>query len=368
MSECKCSGLTVGDNINRLIPYRPGKPIEEVKRELGLTEVIKLASNENPLGASAKVQEAICEAAKQVHLYPDGACFELREAMSAHLGVPGDHLIFGNGSDELIELLGLTFLKPGDELLQGDPSFVRYESAAILNEAPCIKINLKNWVHDVRAIAEAITPKTRLIYIANPNNPTGTIITHQELAGLLGSVPKRAIVVMDEAYYEYVENPDAPRTLDLVKEGYNVIALRTFSKAYALAGLRIGYGIAKPEIIHYLNQVREPFNVNLIAQAAAVAALNDNEHLQLTLKTNSEGKQLFYETFEEMGLPYTKSEGNFVWVDVKRDCNEVFQMLLRLGVITRTGDIFGAPTHLRVTIGAPEENEKFLAALNTVLL
>jgi histidinol-phosphate aminotransferase len=367
MSVVSFPALNVGENVSRLIPYQPGKPIEEVKRELGLTEVTKLASNENPLGPSPKVVQAMRETAEKVYLYPDGACYELRQSVASHLNLPEDHLILGNGSDEIIHYLGVTYLQPDDEVIQADPSFVRYEAAAILNDAHCIKVPLKNWAHDLEEMAARITERTRLIFIANPNNPTGTIVTRREVDALLDRVPEQTLVVLDEAYFEYVEHPDYPRSVDYVRERRNVILLRTFSKAYGLAGLRLGYGIARPEIIGHLNQVREPFNVNLIAQAAGVAAIADREHVEKTRQMNAEGKQTLYRAFEALGLEYAPTEGNFIWVDVGRNSRDVFNALLKRGVIVRTGDIFGAPTHLRVTIGTHTQNAIFLNALEEVL-
>jgi histidinol-phosphate aminotransferase len=357
----------VGENILKLHPYSPGKPIEEVKRELGLDHVIKLASNENSLGPSPLALAAMREAVGRVNLYPDAACHDLRRAVSARFGVDGDQLILGNGSDEIIFLLGVTFLTPGDELIQADPSFVRYEASATLNEAACHKVPLTDWTHDLDAMAERINERTRLIYITNPNNPTGTIVTAEQVDRFMRHVPDRAVVVFDEAYAEYVDSRDYPRTLDYVQEGRNVVVLRTFSKMYGLAGVRVGFGVGRPEIIHFLEQTREPFNVSLVAQAAAVAALDDDDHVERTLRMNSAGKARLYEEFDILGLPYAPTEANFVWVDVQRDSRAVFQALLRKGVIVRTGDIFGAPTHLRVTVGTPEEMEAFTGALRDVL-
>jgi histidinol-phosphate aminotransferase len=357
----------VGDNILKLHPYSPGKPIEDVKRELGLERVIKLASNENSLGPSARAMEAMQKAIGRVHLYPDAACYDLRKAVTDRLEVRGDQLIFGNGSDEIIFLLGVTFLTPGDELIQADPSFVRYEASATLNEAACHKVPLVNWTHDLDAMAERINERTRLIYITNPNNPTGTVVTAEQVDRFMRQVPDRAVVVFDEAYAEYVDSQEYPRTLDYVREGRNVVVLRTFSKMYGLAGVRVGYGAARPEIIGYLEQTREPFNVSCMAQAAALAALDDDDHVEWTLRMNHAGKARLYEEFDLLDLPYAPTEANFVWVDVQRDSKAVFQALLRKGVIVRTGDIFGAPTHLRVTIGTPDEMEVFTQALREVL-
>jgi histidinol-phosphate aminotransferase len=359
----------VAEHITRLVPYRPGKPAEEVERELGITGIIKLASNENSLGPSPKAVEAMHRFAAKMHVYPDAHAYDLRRAAAARLEVAPESLVFGNGSDDVIHLLGVTFLEAGDEVIQGDPSFVRYEAAAILNKASCHLVPLTaDWVHDLDAMAARISANTRLIFIANPNNPTGTIVTRTALERFLDRVPERALVVLDEAYYEYAAGDvDYPDGLRYVREGRSVVVLRTFSKAYGLAGMRIGYGVARPEIAEWLNRTREPFNVNYMAQAAAVAALSDTEHVARAVEMNETGKRAFYAAFEELGLPYAPTCGNFVWVDVRKDCKAAFQALLRKGVITRTGDIFGAPTHLRITIGTPEENAKFLNALRDVL-
>lgn len=368
MSQVVGSGVAAGENVTRLVQYRPGKPIEEVQRELGLERVIKLASNENSLGPSPRAMEAIRESAARVHLYPDALCHDLREAVACRLDVSPDQLVFGNGSDDIIHLLGVTFLNAGDEVIQADPTFVRYEAAAILNRAICHKVPLRDWKHDLPAMADRINERTRLIFIANPNNPTGTIVTASEVLEFLDHVPDRTILVFDEAYFEYVEAPEFPDVLSLIREQRNVITLRTFSKMYGLAGIRIGFGVTTPQIAGYLNRVREPFNVSSIAQFAALAALDDTDHVRRTRTMNSCGKQLFAERFTKMGLSFTPTEANFVWVDVGRDSRVVFDKLLHAGIITRTGDIFGAPTHLRVTIGAEPENQAFLAALPEALL
>jgi histidinol-phosphate aminotransferase len=355
------------EGILKLKPYIPGKPIEEVQREYGVESVIKLASNENPLGPSQKAVEAMKQAAEKVNIYPDGNCFALRNAVAAHLGVGPDCLSFGAGSDEVIHVIGLAFLEEGDEVLIADPTFSQYETASVLNECPCCKVALENYTHDLDAMAEQITERTKLVFIANPNNPTGTMVTHEQIENLLSKMPERATLVLDEAYTEYIERDDFPRGLEWVREGRNVIILRTFSKIYGLAGLRIGYGIARPEIISYLERVRQPFNVNSIAQAAAIASLADQDHVAKSRQLNSAGKKYFYQQFDRLGLPFAPSEGNFVWVDLNRDSVQVFRELLRRGVIIRTGDIFGMPTHARVTVGLPEENARFIAALEEVI-
>ncbi len=367
MSEFRPPMPPVGDNILRLVPYRPGKPISEVKRELGLDNVIKLASNENNLGPSPLAVEAMRQAAVSVHLYPDGYCFDLREAAAKHLSIDGDQLIFGNGSDDLIRLIGLAFLQPGDEIVQDDPTFSQYEAAAVLNGAACRKVPALNWTHHLEAMGEQVTERTRIIFLTNPNNPTGTTVGAKAVDSFMARIPAHTLVVIDEAYYEYVERPDYPDGIAYVREGRNVIVLRTFSKAYGLAGIRLGYGVARPEIIQILEQVREPFNVSVLAQAAGIAALRDFEHLKRTRDMNRAGRRAFYAAFDEMGLPYAPSEANFVWVDTRRDSRELSDALLRRGVIVRAGAAFGAPSHIRVTIGLPEENARFIQQLKEIL-
>lgn len=361
----------IADRVRALKPYHPGKPIEEVKRELGLTgEIIKLASNENPLGPSPKALTALATALPKLALYPDGGCHDLRGTVAARLGVPGDWLVFGNGSDEVIHLLGLALLTEGDEVVVGDPTFVLYESAATLAGAKTVKVPLTPTVyaHNTDAMADAFTEKTRLVFIANPHNPTGSVIGRREVERLISRLPQHALLVLDEAYGEYVyDDPAFPAALDYIREGAPVVGLRTFSKMYGLAGLRVGYGVADPRVIRTLEQARSPFNVNLAAQAAATAAANDDEFVAEGRRVNSDGMAKLTGAFEKMGLPFIPSRANFVMVDVKRPCRTVFDALLRQGVIVRTGDIFEMPTHLRVTIGTGAQNERFLAALEAVL-
>ncbi len=364
--------ITVDPRIQALKPYHPGKPIEEVKRELGLSgEIVKLASNENPLGPSPAALAALAEVLPKMALYPDGACHDLRAAVAERLGITGDQLVFGNGSDEIIHLLGLTFLQPGDEIVVGDPTFVLYEAAATLAGATTVKVPLTRpgFVHDTSAMAKAFTERTRLVFIANPHNPTGTIVGKQEIDALLERLPPRAILVLDEAYGEFVYDdvPYFPQALDYIRKGAPVIGLRTFSKMYGLAGLRVGYGVGSPEIIALLNQPRSPFNTNLAAQIAATAAVNDDAFVARTKKTNANGLKMLGDTFDRLGLTFIPSHANFVMVDVQRPCRAVFDALLRQGVIVRTGDVFGLPTFLRVTIGTPEQNAIFIAALEAVL-
>lgn len=355
----------VPEHILRLRPYVPGKPIEEVERELGITDIVKLASNENPLGPSPRVAGAIAAAAQNLALYPDGACFALVNALCRHWGVAPENVVVGNGSDEIIHYLGLAFLEPGDELLTGDPSFVRYEAAAGLNQAKFIATPLRDHTFDLERMADAITDRTRLIFIANPNNPTGTIVRRKELERFLDRVPEQAIVVMDEAYYEYVDDEEYPQSWHYVQEGRNVVILRTFSKIYALAALRVGYGLGRPEIIHALHQVREPFNVNSLAQAAAIASLEDPDQVRRSWASNRENRDYLYGEFKRLGLPYVETQANFVLVDVRRPCKPVYEALMQRGVIVRT--LGGLPTHLRVTIGRRSDNERFIRELESIL-
>jgi histidinol-phosphate aminotransferase len=364
--------LSISERLRALKPYQPGKPIEEVKRELGITgEIVKLASNENPLGPSPAALKALEAALPRLALYPDGGCHDLSHAVAAKLGVTPQHLIFGNGSDEVIHLLGLTFLEPGDEVIVGDPTFVLYEAAATLAGATTVKVPLTRpgLVHDIDAMIAAVTPRTRLVFIANPHNPTGTIIGERApIDRLIAALPPRALLVLDEAYGEYVYHlPGFPKALDYVNAGAPVIGLRTFSKMYGLAGLRVGYGLAAPEVIRLLHQARSPFNVNLAAQVAATAAADDDAFVETGRRTNAEGLEFLYAAFERLGLPYVPSHANFLLVDVRRPCRAVFDALLRQGVIVRTGDIFGLPTWLRVTVGTPAQNARFVEALEAVL-
>lgn len=359
--------LTPRPAINRLVPYSPGKPIEEVKREFGLTDVIKMASNENPLGPSPRAVSAIQEAALRMNLYPDGAAHDLKVALGHRWDLPTGCIVVGNGSDELIHFVGIAYLRPGDNIVQADPTFSRYESAATLNEAECIKVPVKDMKHDLDAMADAVNERTRIVFVANPNNPTGTMNTKKEVERLIGRLPGHALLVLDEAYMEYVDDPDYPASEEYVRAGANVLVLRTFSKAYGLAGLRIGYGLAREGIVNAIEQVREPFNVNSLAQAAAIAALNDTEHIERTRAANSEGKRTLMEAFREMGLNFAPTQGNFMFVDLKRDSRAVFNALIQRGIIVRTGDIFGFPTWLRVTIGSANENSRFISALREVL-
>ncbi|MHB9025976.1 MAG: histidinol-phosphate transaminase [Armatimonadota bacterium] len=357
--------------LDSITPYSPGKPIDEVARELGLdpASIIKLASNENPLGPSPLAVEAIRAHAGDVLLYPDSDSYALRQALAAHLGLHGDQFIIGRGSDEIMHFISLAYLQEGDEVVMGDPPFSMYEISTKLMGATPVKVPLKDYAHDLEAMLAAITPRTKLVYIANPHNPTGAMNAKAEVDAFMAAVPAHVLVVLDEAYTEYVTRGDYPDALTYLRAGANAIILRTFSKIYALAGLRVGYGIClRPEILQALQQVREPFNVCNLGQWAAIASLRDPRQVQRSRDHNEAGKQYLYGEFTRMGLPYVPTQSNFILVDTKQPCVEVFKKLLRAGVIVRTGEIFGYPTMIRVTIGAPEENARFIATLEQVLL
>ncbi len=351
-----------------IAPYQPGKPISELQREKGVSDVIKLASNENPLGPSPKAVAALEEALGGLHIYPDGSCFELRRALAQRMAVDESQLIFGNGSDEVIKMLGLTFLEPGDEVLFCQPTFSEYAFAAHLMGATCRVLSLADdYAYDLEAMALAINPATKLVFICNPNNPTGAYVREDAVREFLAKVPDGVLVVFDEAYYEYVTAPDYPDSLKYVREGRNVVVLRTFSKVYGLAGLRVGYGIAPKHLAELVHRVREPFNVNGLAQIGALAALSDEEHVAKSRKTNSSGKAWLYKELSKLGLMYIPTETNFIFFDLGHDSETVFQRLLEQGVIVRSGSVFGCPTWLRVTIGTFEENERFINSLRKAL-
>lgn len=355
------------EQILAIKPYVPGKPVEEVERELGISGIIKLASNENPLGPSPAAMAKMQEMISKVAAYPDGSCYYLKNALAEALNLTPSHLLVGNGSDEVIKLIAEAFLAEGEEAVVADPTFSEYDFAVKVMGGRTVAVPTRNYTHDLEGMAAAVTEKTKLIFICNPNNPTGTKVGKKEVKAFLSNLPEGLITVFDEAYYEYVTDEDYPQTLDFVREGRDVIVLRTFSKIYGLAGLRVGFGVAKPELIGLLNRVREPFNVNMVAQAAALAALGDQEHVVRSRQVNEEGKQYLYNQFDRLGLPYLPTHANFIWVKIKADCKNVFNKLLQRGVIVRTGDIFGAPDVIRVTIGTAEQTQRFIKALTEVL-
>ncbi|MFH1074177.1 MAG: histidinol-phosphate transaminase [Candidatus Firestonebacteria bacterium] len=354
------------DAIDKLSPYIPGKPVAEVQRELGIENVIKMASNENPLGASPKAVAAIKKTAEQVYFYPEGSCYDLRKAVAEHLRMPQNNLIFGNGSDELLLLISQVFLNPGEEAVQGDPklTFVEYKTVTTIADAVPVFIDMKDYAYDLEAMALKVTDKTKIVFIANPNNPTGTMITREKLDEFLEKLPPGVIVVLDEAYYEYVCRADYPESIEYVKQEKNIIILRTFSKIYGLAGIRLGYGIAKKEIIDQLEKARQPFNVNLLAQAAGIAALKDIKFVEESKQVNNEGKIWLNDALEAIGITSAPSEANFIFFDVKAEAKAVGEALMKQGIIVRC---IGTGTTIRVTIGTMEQNKRFISALKKVL-
>ncbi len=355
--------------IESIRPYEPGKPIREVERELGLHHVIKLASNENPLGPSRKALRAMRKAIREIHLYPEGSCFYLVKRLAQELQVREEQLMIGNGSNEILELLARGFLSPGDQVISSEASFLVYPLLAKTCGADFVSVPMKDYRYDLEGILKAINEKTKIIFIANPNNPTGTYVTAQEVESFLSRVPKDVIVCFDEAYVDFVDAHDFPRMMDYVQKGFpNLILMRTFSKAYGLAGLRVGYAVAsEPKMINYLHRVRQPFNVNSIAQAAAAAALDDRFFLWRTKLLVTSGRKFFYKRLKEMGLRYLPSQGNFILIDTGMDGETVFQALLKQGMIVRSMKSYGMASWIRVTIGRRSQNAQFFRLLKAYL-
>ena len=355
--------------VQKLSPYVPGKPVEELAREFGLRpqDIVKLASNENPLGPSPAVREAIAAALPELTRYPDGNGFALKQALAAKSGVNTAGITLGNGSNDILELVARAFVGPEHEVVFSDHAFAVYPIVTQAVGARAVSVPAKNWGHDLDAMAAAITPSTRVVFIANPNNPTGTWIERDALEAFLDRVPENVIVVLDEAYTEYVETDDVPNGVDYLGRYSNLLVSRTFSKAYGLAALRVGYGLSHPAIADALNRVRQPFNVNSLALAAALAALEDEAYLIESRRINRIGMQQLEEGCAALGLSWIPSRGNFLAIDLGREAAPVFQGLLREGVIVRPVANYGMPNYLRVTIGLPVENQRFLDALKQVL-
>ncbi len=353
--------------IRTLAPYPPGKPIDELERELGIRDSIKLASNENPLGPSPKALAAVTAALADLHRYPDGSAFHLKRRLAARLGVGVEELVVGNGSNEIIELVVRAFLRPGDEATMADQAFVIYKLVVQAAGGTPRVVPLRDFTHDLDAIGTAIGPRTRLVFLANPNNPTGTIFRRAAWEAFLRRVPPHVIVVADDAYAEYVEDPEYPDTIrSRGDRSVEVVSLRTFSKLYGLAGLRVGYGVASAAVIDAIARIRQPFNVNALALVGALAALDDDEHVRRTLAANREGMAYLVAAFRRLGLEHVPSAANFVLVRVG-DGGRVYQALLRRGVIVRPMEVYGFPAHVRVTVGTRAENERFVDALGAVL-
>jgi histidinol-phosphate aminotransferase len=355
--------------IMHLPVYQPGKPIDEVKKELGLTEVIKLASNENPFGCSPKAKEAIIAHVDQASIYPDGASVQLTEAVAVLHGVETNQIVFGAGSDEVILMIARAFLSPGDETIMADRTFPQYRHNAEVEGAAVIEVPLVDGTHDLEAMAAAVTARTKVIWVCNPNNPTGTIVTKEQVDRFLECVPTSVMVVLDEAYAEYITTEAYADGLAFLGKYPNVVVLRTFSKAYGLASLRIGYGIGRADVIRSINQVREPFNTTGFAQAAALAAVGDQAFIARCREANARGIAFFTEQFGRLGLKSFPAYGNFILLDCARDAKTVYEELMKKGVIVRGGHTasIGFPTCVRVTVGSEEQNRTFIEALEAVL-
>jgi histidinol-phosphate aminotransferase len=355
--------------VSNLLTYEPGRPIEEVARELGFAGadgIVKLASNENALGPSPAALEAMRNGAESMHRYPDGGCFYLKQGLARALGVTPEHILPGNGSNEILELLGHVFLQPDVNIVMAERAFIVYRLVAMAARSDIIAVAMRDFTHDLDAMAHAITAATRVVFVSNPNNPTGTMVDEAALDAFMARVPEDVIVCIDEAYIELLAPERQPDTLKYVREGRRVVIVRTFSKTYGIAGLRIGYAVADPECIELLNRVRQPFNVNAMAQQAAVAALGDTAHVDSTRRMVREGLGYLQAELDKRQIPYVPSVANFMLVEVGNG-RAVFDRLQRAGVIVRAMDGYGLPGYIRVTVGLREENEAFIRALEDVL-
>lgn len=348
-------------------PYVPGKPIEEVKRELGLRDVIKLASNENPYGPSPKVLKAIMQEAKSINRYPDGDCYLLRKALAAKHRISERQLIFGNGSDEVIILAIRAFAGKGDEVVVAKPSFLIYSIASRIAGAKVKSVALKNFRYDLDAMKKAVTRKTKIIFLGNPDNPSGMYFTEKQIRNFLKGLRRDILVFIDEAYFEYVNNRDYVDSLKLLKSHKNVIITRTFSKMYGLAGLRIGYGIASIELIDLLNRIREPFNVNSLAQVAALAVLKDRVYYRGIARKVNEQRQYLQRKFKKINLDFIPSYTNFILVKTENAAKRVSNKLLKKGIIVRDMSVWGLKDYIRITIGTAQENKRLIKTLEEIL-
>lgn len=352
--------------IRTITPYQPGKPVEELERELGITSSIKLASNENPLGPSPKAMQAAQNALSNIHIYPDGGCYELKQALASHLSVDTSQITIGNGSENVLEMIGKAYLQTGDNAVISQYAFLTIpliiqSFGAEIKAAPA-----ENWGHSIENMLNAIDDKTRLLFLVNPNNPTGTYTNKQDFTKLMNSVPPHIIVVLDEAYSEFIQEADYPEALDYLAHHPNLIITRTFSKVYGLAGLRVGFALSSPKIADILNRARLPFNINSLAAKAAQAALLDKEHLRKTIELNKRGKEQLISGLQKLNLTFIPSLANFITIDVE-DGHAVYQKLLHHGVIVRPLKAYDMPRHIRVSVGTEEQNQRFLTSLATVL-
>lgn len=356
----------INTGILNLSPYQPGKPVEDLERELGIKNAIKLASNENPMGPSPLALKAVDKILSGIHRYPDGNALRLKEAISNEYDVGIEQITVGNGSNDIIEFVVRSFLSAQDSAVFSKHAFAVYPLAVQTVGAEGIEVPAVNWGHDLSAMSDAIKENTKLVFIANPNNPTGTFVARDEVISFLDKVSKDVIVLLDQAYFDYASYENNDIDFEFINEFPNLVISRSFSKAYGLAGLRVGYSVSSAEIADFLNRVRQPFNTNSLALAAAEAALSDKDHMLKSLKMNIEQKSLLYKGLEDLGYQYIPSAGNFICFDCKQDAEQLFNKLLREGVIVRSMGVYKMPNHLRVTIGLPEENNIFLEKLAKV--
>jgi len=362
------SQITSQKGLNSISPYKAGRPIEEIQKLYGLKDVIKLASNENPLGPSPKALTAMQNALSRLNFYPDSASHDLCHSIAEYLGVSPDQVTVGNGADGLLKQICMTFLEDDDEVIISKSSFPVYDIYAKVMRAKIIKTPTKNFGLDLDAMLKEITPRTKLIFVCNPNNPTGTILSQTEIDSFLKQVPDKTLVIFDEAYFEFVESPDFPKTVDYIRAGVkNVIWLRTFSKAYGLAGIRLGYAIGPAELITYMNSIKEPFAVNNLSQAAGIAALQDDEFLQKSINHNHKSLEYLYQEFDNLDINYVKSNTNFVLVEFGVNADLIIQKLLETGIIVRPGNGYELPTYARVSTGTEEQNKRFISVLKKLL-
>ena len=358
---------SIPDYILSLKPYVAGKPLEELEREYGITNAVKLASNENPLGPSPLAVKAIQKAVDKLHRYPDASGYNLTQRISDRLGVKPENIVLGNGSDDIITMLGQVLLQPGDEVILPNPTFLYYKIVTQSCGAIAVDVPLKSHTTDLTGILDCIGPKTQLVFLTNPHNPTGSIIEKADLDAFIGELPANVVVVIDEAYIEFVRDVNSPNSIDYIQSKNAVVGLRTFSKAYGLAGLRIGYGLMPPFLTQLLNRVRQPFNVNSLANVAAMAALDDQIFLANTLRLVHDELDFLYKGLDKLGIRYLKTQANFFLIKVGRNADDVFENLLKLGVIVRSMTSYGYPEYVRVNVGLHEENVRLLDALANVL-
>lgn len=357
----------INRHIHTIKPYVPGKPIADLINKLPNKKIIKLASNENPLGPSPKALEVMQSSLKDIARYPVSDGFSLRHKLAEKHAIPDECITLGNGSNEVLSLIAKTFLNPETEVIISQYAFLIYKIASQLTGANIVETPAYNWGHDLKAMQEAISDKTRVILIANPNNPTGTILYAKQLIGFLENVPSEIMVVLDEAYHEYIQNIEYKSGTHWLEKYPNLIVVRSFSKIYGLAGLRIGYCIAQPEVANTLHRIRAPFNVNHLAQVAAEASLEDEEHMQKSIELNDQGREFLQQSFDKLGIKYLPANGNFITIDLQKPAQPVYEQLLQEGLIVRPLNNYQMPNHLRITIGLPEENKLFIETLTKIL-